>query len=232
MGENNGNRHIGRRLAIGSSKTYAIAAKKLGLLQREGRLSLKIRSGEHIAAVVICAQMHPEMPIISDTGGGLDLGFGDPLHTVVEVKSIGSKWREHEANLTIGDTFHAQVVTWVDAMEEIRKAAGRASKQLNEKVDGSLYSERPVRHVVVLAFLLDLLAIELFENDGLEAELPQLGDVSVDFVWFVLSLEPYKSGNANIKVGPYISARTGTATVSPSPSTGTNLKKSFLRQPT
>jgi hypothetical protein len=186
MDEGDRGEYIGRMVQINHWGSYVYAARELGALQRNGQLDLKVRSGEHIAAIALTAQLYPELPTISDVDGGVDLGFGAPLHTAAEFKSIRSGWRRHEASMALGDVHETRIVSWAEAVTEIESAAGEAESQLAHKLGLRTVGAGPKRYAIILAFMLDLLAIELLDAGALPSELPELRRIDADQVWVIL----------------------------------------------
>lgn len=136
------------------------------LIQMQGADKLKVRSGEHIAAILLTA-LH-SLPVAVDEDGGVDLvferasaqeawPFGDLVRAAVEVKSLPGKWRKHEYNMRLGDTFHLEIQNAVEILELGSKKIMEAAQALQHKVGPSSTS----RNAFMIIHPMDGLALEL-----------------------------------------------------------------------
>lgn len=161
------------------------------LVQIQGAEKLKVRSGEHIAAILLTA-VH-SLPVAVDEGGGVDLvferssaqtrawPFGDSLRAAVEVKSLPGKWRKHEYNMRLGDTYQVKVQSAVRVLELGSKKIMEAAWALQQKVDSS----STARNAFMIIHPMDGLALELVSGGPVIGHLLPALDarVALDSLW-------------------------------------------------
>jgi hypothetical protein len=160
------------------------------LVQMPGAEKLKVRSGEHIAAILLTA-LH-SLPVEVDEDGGVDLvferagiqaawPFGDSVGAAVEIKSLPGKWRKEEYNMRLGDTYQIEVQNAVQILELASKKIMEAVEALQQKVGASATS----KNAFMIIHPMDGLAVELISGGPVIGHLlPALDErVALDSLW-------------------------------------------------
>lgn len=174
---------------VGKSAAAMVhAARQLAHMQ--GAEKLKVRSGEHIAAILLTA-LH-SLPVAVDEDGGVDLvfersgaqgawPFGDSVTAAVEVKSLPGKWRKHEYNVRLGDSYQIEIQNAVEILELASKKIMEAADALQHKVGSSATS----KNVFMIIHPMDGLALELISGGPVIGHLlPALSErVALDCLW-------------------------------------------------
>lgn len=164
------------------------AASQLGVMP-ESRY-LKVRSGEHLVAILLAAI--DSAPLSMDADGGVDLEFefsdsqgawpfGEFRRAAVEIKSLPGKWRKHEYKMAAGAFYQAQFRSIADVLEAASQKVKDAAESLTRKVSNSETS----RNVFLTVHPMDGLAIEVIRGGPIIGHLmPELSsDVPVDHLW-------------------------------------------------
>ncbi len=178
----------GLNVVATSAAAMVHAARQLAHMQ--GAEKLKVRSGEHIAAILLTA-LH-SLPVAVDEDGGVDLvfersgtqgawPFGDSVRAAVEVKSLPGKWRKHEYNMRLGDTYQIEIQNAVEILELASKKIMEAADALQHKVGSSATS----KNVFMIIHPMDGLALELISGGPVIGHLlPALSErVALDCLW-------------------------------------------------
>jgi hypothetical protein len=172
-------------------RTLDHAVDLLDVLPVEDRLALKVRAGEPLAAI-LCTSLFLRPPTTIGRDGGIDLAFDvdqsrcfdlfPPGHQLIEVKSVGHRFREHDAAIErrdaprMHDEFTLVVERAADVVARMREPIARAAaKTATRSADG--------RHAFVIVHPLEHLAAEVV--DGLiAARLPDMqAPEPLDAVW-------------------------------------------------
>lgn len=177
-------------LNVVATSAAALVHAARQLVQMPGAQKLKVRSGEHIAAILLTA-VHA-LPVAVDEDGGVDLvfersgahgawPFGDSVRAAVEVKSLPGKWRKHEFNMRLGDTYQIEIQNAVEILELASKKIMEASDALQHKVGSSATS----KNVFIIIHPMDGLALELISGGPVIGHLlPALSErVALDSLW-------------------------------------------------
>jgi hypothetical protein len=146
---------------------------------------LKIRAGEHLAALVLTAVCGP--PTSIDTAGEVDLlfdreapgtqnwWFGDHGRAAVEVKSYAGDFREVESRMQLGDAHTVMVRSALDILADATVQIDSAIEALERRTD-----PKTSKNVFLIIHPFDAVAVEAYD------ELPVIGhqlpdvDASVD----------------------------------------------------
>lgn len=157
----------GLRVVAFSSKRLLWAAEEVSALPVTDRMALKVRAGEHLAAIVVTACLG-QRPSGVDRSGQADLSFtavsAERTHGLVpagdqavEVKSIGSAFRRYEAISAVGDHHELVVESAASLLADAQPALNRAASQLRSKsVDG--------RHIFLVVHPLERMVAEVIAN--------------------------------------------------------------------
>ena len=141
------------------------------LLTVDGSRTMKIKSGEHLAAIWLTAVVGP--PETIDQQGGIDLTFhkptqqrgasvfGDHSWAAFEVKSLPGPFRERERHQELGDTFSVRFRPAADILLDATDKLAEAIEQLKRKVSDAACC----KCVFLLIHPLDGLAVEAFSED-------------------------------------------------------------------
>ncbi|MCD5343249.1 hypothetical protein LR392_13545 [Arthrobacter sp. AK04] len=177
-------------LTVVATSAAALINAAQELVQMPGADKLKVRSGEHIAAILMTALY--SLPVEVDEDGGVDLvfersgsrsawPFGGSLRAAVEVKSLPGKWRKHEYNVRLGDTYQVKIQNALEILELGSKKVKEASEALQHKVGSSNMS----RNAFLIIHPMDGLALELVsEGPVIGHLLPALDEhVALNYLW-------------------------------------------------
>jgi hypothetical protein len=153
---------------------------------------LKIRAGEHLAALLLTAICGP--PTSVDTVGEVDLLFDrdapttrswyfcDFRRAAVEVKSYAGDYRMVESRMQLGDSHMVQVRSAFDILTDASDQIGRAIVALNRKADA-----QTSKNVFLIIHMFDAVAVEAYD------ELPLIGhrlpdvaaSIDLDTLWIL-----------------------------------------------
>jgi len=134
-------------------------------LTAEQLTALKVRSGEHVGAI-IATMIHFEAPTAVDDSGGPDLEF-EPSATwerpnvrvAYEIKSIAGNYREYDARL--GDPGAPQEIsTMVRTIDDIVGQASDVVRSADESLAGKVSSDTS-RDVILVLHPMDEFPIEI-----------------------------------------------------------------------
>lgn len=178
-------------LSVVATPAPALVDAAQQLAQMPGAEKLKVRSGEHIAAILLTA-LH-SLPVAVDEDGGVDLvferssaqtppwPFGESLSAAVEVKSLPGKWRKHEYTMRLGDTYQVKIQNALEILELGSKKITEASEALRHKVGSSGVS----RNAFLIIHPMDGFASELITGGPVIGHLlPALDErVPLDSLW-------------------------------------------------
>lgn len=150
---------------------------------------LKVRSGEHIAAILLTA-VCSSAPTRLDSDGGIDLifdrsnqqwPFGDLRRAAVEVKSLPGRWRRFEARVQIGQRHDVKIRHAADILQEASSVILDGANALKRKTGPEPIS----RSVFLLVHPMDGFAIEAHGDLPIIGHLlPKLSSgVEVDRLW-------------------------------------------------
>jgi hypothetical protein len=153
---------------------------------------LKIRAGEHLAALLLTAVCGP--PISVDTAREVDLlfdrqapntrnwCFGDHDRAAVEVKSYAGDYREVESRMQLGDSHTVRVRTALDILSDATVQIGRAVEALERKA-----APRTSRNVFLIIHMFDAVAVEAYDELAIMGHrLPEVdASVEVDTLWIL-----------------------------------------------
>ena len=175
----------------------AVAHSALRLMDAAEQLSrvpaaqkLKVRAGEHIAAILLTALYSP--PIEFDTEGGIDLlfkssaflsgwPFGPKNLAAVEVKSLPGGWRKHESEMRIGDTYQVQIQSAFDVLDSASAVIGKAADALNKKLG---HAPPTAKNVFLVIHPMDGIAAEAWPGPVIGHQLPTLTpELAIDNLW-------------------------------------------------
>lgn len=134
---------------------------------------LKVRSGEHIAALLLTAILG--RPTEVDTSGGVDLLFCKATsaeytefwpftpkdRAAFEIKSLAGGFRYAESRMSIGDEHNVAVRTAADVLSDAASQIMAACDSLTKKCDSSTS-----RNVFLLVHLFDAVVVEAFAEPG------------------------------------------------------------------
>lgn len=151
---------------------------------------LKVRSGEHLAALLLTALCG--QPVAIDTHGEVDLAFdrrasgsrnwpfGDHDRANVEIKSFAGGFRHADSRLKFGDSFNIKIRTAADILDEASGQIERAIRALSRKTD-----QGTSKNVFLVIHLFDAFAIERHTDGPLIGHLlPHLSAaVDLDTLW-------------------------------------------------
>lgn len=174
-----------------ATPAVALVDAALQLAQMPGAEKLKVRSGEHIAAILLTALC--SLPAAVDEAGGVDLmferssaapgswPFGALLRAAVEVKSLPGKWRKAEYTMKLGDTYQVKIQNAVEILELGSKKIMEAAEALRNKVGSSAAS----RNAFMIIHPMDGLALELVSGGPVIGHLlPALKEhAALDYLW-------------------------------------------------
>lgn len=161
------------------------------LLKTPGAAGLSVRSGEHLAAILLTALAG--RPTAVDSDGEADLTFtrsewpswpfGLCDNAAVEIKSLAGDYRRTEAHLKLGDSHSTVLRTAHDILTGATGQLDRAVSQLRRKVSGDDWS----RNVMLVVHLFDGLAVELFDDAPILGHLLPTVDLpaDVDNLWIL-----------------------------------------------
>lgn len=178
----------GLKAVARSSAALVNAAQQL--VQMPGAERLRIRSGEHIAAILLSAQH--SLPVAVDHNGSVDLlfergaahcgwPFEDSESAAVEVKSLPGKWRKYESKVKLGDVYTVQIQSAADILELASGKILEATRALGLKVGSSSVS----KNVFMIIHPMDGLALEFLRGGPVIGHLlPPLNEqVDLDCLW-------------------------------------------------
>jgi hypothetical protein len=187
---------VGGRIVAIWHRSLPWAADKLLALGLEQIAHLKIRSGEHLAAILTTAFLGTA-PRTIDVEGGVDLTFdleaahhllSDSDSAAFEVKSMGDGFRKFESHIDWmtrqsqdprGLSREWVVQTADDILVEARPILAKAARRLKTKV-----SDSTSKHVFLIIHPFDRLAVEIVEHDLAAPLLAPLAEVTgLDTVW-------------------------------------------------
>ncbi|WP_350268932.1 hypothetical protein AAFP32_09480 [Brevibacterium sp. CBA3109] len=125
------------RVKVIAGDTLVAAAKELATLPDAP--NLKVKSGEHLAGIVLGA--YGSTINVLDTDGGFDFELSDDAdrlfdgkrYAIVEVKSAGGDWREFHSKGGPEDVHSVQIERYQDALIKLEEAVLKAETQLNSK---------------------------------------------------------------------------------------------------
>ncbi|MGR6092281.1 hypothetical protein ACU4IU_17105 [Brevibacterium sp. CSND-B09] len=117
--------------------TLVAAAEELAMLPDAP--NLKVKSGEHLAGIVLGA--YGSTINVLDTDGGFDFELSDAAnhlfdgkrYAIVEVKSAGGDWRKFHSKGAPEDVHSVQIERYQDALIKLEEAVLKAETQLNSK---------------------------------------------------------------------------------------------------
>ncbi|MFF1255160.1 hypothetical protein ACFVYC_22035 [Pseudarthrobacter sp. NPDC058329] len=178
-------------LSVVATPAAALVDAAQQLVQMPEAEKLKVRSGEHIAAILMTALYL--LPVEVDEDGGVDLvfqrtsaqtplwPFGGSLRAAVEVKSLPGKWRKHEYNMRLGDTYQVKIQNAFEILELGSKKIMEAAEALQHKVGSSDMS----RNAFLIIHPMDGFALELITAGPVIGHLlPALDEhVALDYLW-------------------------------------------------
>lgn len=168
------------RLRLGVELLSSLPSAMLG--------ALKVRSGEHLAALTLSGLLMAR-PISVDESGGVDLvfdvepdaslGHQRPGLLAVEVKSLPGEFREFHARSERGLTHSLEVTSVDDLISVLGEWVERAESKLADLAASS-------RHAFLVVHPLDHLPVEIAEEHLISPFLPELGAaVRLDAVWLL-----------------------------------------------
>lgn len=159
-------------------------------VKQQDLLKLKVRSGEHLAAI-LCTAYFGSAPIAVDADGGVDLVYRGhflsdlpnpplslPKTSSFEIKSMSGKFREYDARVSraVERDEAADLETYAVAVESAESVLARAqcllaaaTSQLRRKAlpDSS-------KNVFLVVHPLDAFALEIMRDPPISAHLPKL----------------------------------------------------------
>ncbi len=152
---------------------------------------LKVRSGEHRAALLLTAVCG--RPVAIDTHGEVDLAF-DTLATAsrywpfgnydradVEIKSFAGGFRRAESRMQIGESFSVTVRTAADILNDATSQIAEAVSALSRKV-----GPRTSKNVFMIIHPFDAFVIETYTGPMIGHLLPRLSSsVDLDTLWLL-----------------------------------------------
>jgi hypothetical protein len=184
-------------------RTLTWAVDELTKLGKAELTHLKVRSGEHLAAILATSFLGVA-PAQVDTSGGVDLLFhlpeeeGRPLSSLLlptirraafEIKSMPGPFRELDSRInrihrtggsSVGLGIKGTVRTALDILEEARPVLASAQAGLKSKVPAS---DCTSRNIFLVVHPFDALAVEL-KHPVLGPLLPDMDDLhEIDYVW-------------------------------------------------
>lgn len=188
-------------------KTLAWAVDELAKLGQDELKFLKIRAGEHLAAILTTSFFHAA-PLRVDTAGGPDLLFGasavrsspfpmspDASQVVFEIKSLPGQFREFDSMLNrtrkrgapaLGSSIPLQVQSARGILEKALPRLVSAQENLVSKLKGAGVVSK---NLFLVVHPLDAWAVEL-KHPVLGPFLPELGCLKeIDSVWILWSPE-------------------------------------------
>lgn len=184
-------------IASGPKGLAVVAQSPLRLMDAAEQLSripaalkLKVRAGEHIAAILLTALYAP--PIAFDTDGGVDLlfkssaffpgwPFGPGNLAAVEVKSLPGGWRKHESEMRIGDTYTFEVRNAYDVLDSASTVVQKATDALNKKLGDT---PQAAKNVFLIIHPMDGIAVEAWPGPVIGHRLPSLTpELAIDNLW-------------------------------------------------
>lgn len=153
---------------------------------------LKVRAGEHLAALLLTAVCGPPMSV--DTTGEVDLlfdrlapttrnwCFGDHDLAAVEVKSYAGDYREVDSRMQVGDSHTVMVRSALDILIDATVQIGRAVEALKRKT-----TVRTSRNVFLIIHMFDAVAVEAYDEVAVIGHrLPEVdASVELDTPWIV-----------------------------------------------
>jgi hypothetical protein len=162
------------------------------LLGVAGSRTMKIASGEHLAAILLTALVG--VPETIDQHGGIDLTFrkspeqprvwrfGEHSWAAFEVKSLPGPFRKVDRHLEVGEAFTVVVRSAADILQDATEKVVDAIKQLTRKVGADATC---CKCVFLLIHPFDGLAAEAFSSDGVIGHrLPAPSNsVDLDMLW-------------------------------------------------
>lgn len=181
----------GLRIVGFGTRTLLHAVDLVVGLPIDDRAKLKVRSGEHLAAILATA-VFLKAPSGVDHAGDADLRFDNVPEDrcydlfsagdqVIEIKSLGSAFRRYEASSTVGDTYQQTVIDARGLLEPLDEALHAAADQLSTRGTAT-------KHVFIIVHPLEYWLVEHFDNPHtIGAALPpvRLPD-GVDALWLLL----------------------------------------------
>ncbi|MEV4139345.1 hypothetical protein AB0J72_45180 [Dactylosporangium sp. NPDC049742] len=195
MGEDDRKYTGGQVIAIWH-RAVVRAADALLQLPPDQLAGLKVRSGEHLAAILTTAFLG-DTPLAIDTHGDVDLRFrlsdANPFtllpagtnEVAFEIKSMPGPYREFDHAIdvarttsdAIGSSLTVMVESANDILADARPLLERAQRSLLRKT-----SQHVSRNIFLVVHPLDRFALETYESLFIGAALAPL-DLSVDTVW-------------------------------------------------
>ena len=149
---------------------------------------LKVRAGEHLAALLLTSVCGS--PIEIDTAGEVDLifereaerdwCFGDQQRAAVEVKSYAGDFREAESRMQIGDSHTVVAQTVLDVLIDATPQVERAIAALARKTEA-----HTSKHVFLIFHPFDAVPVEVYEEFAIIGHrLPDVAaSVELDTLW-------------------------------------------------
>lgn len=183
---------IGHHVLAIHPKALEMAVEHLASIGSATR-HLKVRSGEHIAALLLTAILG--RPTDVDTSGGVDLlfsrassakytelwPFASKERAAFEIKSLAGGFRHAESRMKIGDHHTVTVRTVADVLSDAGSQITAACDSLAKKCDSTTS-----RNVFLLVHLFDAVVIEAFAEPGpIMGHLltPLSSEIQVDTLW-------------------------------------------------
>lgn len=168
-------------------RTLLHAAVLVSEMPLDQRTALKVRSGEHLAAILATA-LFMQAPSEVDTTGGADLvfdavptdrcsGLFPPGDQVMEIKSLGSEFRRFDAHKTEGSVHQVTVQNTSSLVDELGPPLIDAARQLARH-------DAAARHIFVIVHPFERLVVDVVNSPFVGAAMPPLRPPQgVDAVW-------------------------------------------------
>lgn len=166
-------------------RTLWWAVDELSRLDAADLAHLRVRSGEHIAAILLTAFLR-RAPVAIDVDGGVDLLFdlaeqpADMQTTVnlgdfaaFEIKSLPGDFRRQDAEARIGDSHLTMVKSAEDILRSALPSVRSAASALDRKSEPTWS-----RNAFIVVHPFDDLAIETVNDEILASALPPLAEAS------------------------------------------------------
>jgi hypothetical protein len=184
---------VGTRAIVVAPTALARAGAAVGGLGPVTK-NLKIRAGEHLAAILLTAFNGPPSGIDSD--GGLDLvfpgtqtdwpwSFEGETAAAIEVKSFAGPFRRIESTIQPGEGFTLELQRAGDILVAASSQIEAAMRALSRKAEPTWS-----RHVFLMVHPFDAIAIETLQDSPVISHLLPSLDVSVELDTFWLLLHP------------------------------------------
>lgn len=186
-------------IALHQSSVSWSVRKLVAAVEAEQLSKLKVRSGEHLAAILGTA-FFGVPPVEIDGTGGVDLKFpGNALrelwrgydeeaqYSAFEVKSMSGEYRRFEAQLTRAiDRGEEPTVDMTLTIEDAKTVLSRAQTLLDAATEQLIRktASNATRNIFLIVNPLDALAVEATEDPPIARLLPPLQvHAEIDSVW-------------------------------------------------